>query len=91
MFDQEFRSSRLELRVANTSESLTERSVGGSRISVSSRASVVESGEDSRRTLLFDQVANDFVVEVIDRSPLRDEFDISAESSSTGNVRTNVP
>jgi hypothetical protein len=38
---------------------------------VSGGAGVVESGEDSGRSLLFDQVADDFVVEVVDRSPLQ--------------------
>lgn len=37
---------------------------------MSSRASIVESGEDSRRALLLDEVADDFVVEVVDGGPL---------------------
>ena len=34
------------------------------------RAGIVEGGENSRWTTLFDQVAHDLVVEVLDRSPL---------------------
>lgn len=31
---------------------------------------VVEGGKDARRALLFDEVADDLVVEVLDRGPL---------------------
>jgi len=34
------------------------------------RAGVVESGENTRRTTFFDQVAHNLIVEVLDWSPL---------------------
>jgi len=71
MLDQEFRSSRFELRITDSSQTLAERSIGGSRVGMSGSASIVERSKDTGRSFLFDQVANDLVVEVIDWSPLR--------------------
>jgi len=72
MTDKELGSTRVELRARHSSESLSERSIGGGRVGMSGSAGVVEGGEDTRRALLLDEVADDLIVEVVDGSPLFD-------------------
>lgn len=68
MFDEELSASRLKVCVAGECrEPLHEAVVRGGRIGVCSRAGVVECSEDARRPAFFDQVAHNFVVEVLDR------------------------
>ena len=60
MLDKELGSSRLEVRVGSErAQSLNEGVVGGGRVGVSSGGRVVESGEDTRRSLLFDELTDD--------------------------------
>lgn len=60
MFDEELGASRLEVRVgAEGAESLDERVVGGGGVCVCSGGGVVESGKDTRRALLLDEVTYD--------------------------------
>jgi len=70
MLDQEFRSSGFELRITDTSQTLTKRSIGSDRIGVSGSASVVEGSEDTGRSFLLNQVAHNLVVEIVDWRPL---------------------
>ena len=71
MFDEELSASRLKVCVAGKCrEPLHEAVVRGGRIGVCSRAGVVECSKNTRRTALFDEVAHDLVVEVLDRRPL---------------------
>lgn len=83
---EELAASTLELRTADSSESLREGSIGGGRISVSRGAGVVQGCEDARRSLLLDQVADDLVVKVVDRSPL--QLHMSKQSRERGGGRT---
>jgi hypothetical protein len=71
VLDEELAAASLELRVRETAKTLGEGVVGGGRVGVSGGASIVESGEDSRRALLLDEVADDLVVEVLDGCPLQ--------------------
>ncbi len=49
---------------------LDKRVVGGSGIGVGGGTGIVEGRKDAWRTLLFDEVTDDLVVEVLDGSPL---------------------
>jgi hypothetical protein len=70
MPNKELGSARLKLWTRNAAKTLTERSVCRGRVGVGGGARVVERGKDAWRTLLLDQVADDLVVEVVDRRPL---------------------
>jgi hypothetical protein len=70
MPDQELRAAGLKVRIGGQRGcTLNEAAVCGRWVRVCSRASVVESGEDSRGAFLFNEVAHDLVVEVLDRRP----------------------
>jgi hypothetical protein len=84
MTDKELGSTRVELRARHSSESLSERSIGGGRVGMSGSAGVVEGREDTRRALLLDEVADDLIVEVVDGSPLSSAKVISKEEAREG-------
>ena len=71
MSNQEFASSRLELGIRYSAQSLRERSIGSGRIRMRRRTGIIERGKDSRRSFLLDEIADDLIIEVIDRGPLR--------------------
>jgi len=59
VLDEELGTSRLEVGVGSErAQSLDEGVVGGGRVGVSSRGRVVESGEDTRRSLLLDELTD---------------------------------
>ena len=69
--DEELSTSRFEVGVGREhGRTLNEAVVGGSRVRMCSRASVVQSREDARRTALLDKVADNLVVEELDWIPL---------------------
>ena len=48
---------------------MSEGGIGGAGISVGSGDGIVESGEDTGGSLFFNEIADDFVVKVVDWSP----------------------
>ena len=71
MLDQELGTAGLEMRIGGQRRStLNEAVVCSGRICVGGRASIVEGGEDTRRTSFLNEVAHNLVVEVLDRCPL---------------------
>jgi len=71
VLDKELAAARLEVRVGRQGrQPLDKGIVGRRRIGVGRGDGVVERGKDARRPLLFNQVADNLVVEVIDRRPL---------------------
>ncbi|KAH3684685.1 hypothetical protein WICPIJ_004350 [Wickerhamomyces pijperi] len=72
MLNDELALSQLEvLVVGNQVQSLGKGLISSGRVSMSSGTGIVQGGKHTRlRSLQFDQVTDNFVVEVFDRSPL---------------------
>ena len=71
MLDQELCTTSLEVRIASEPRRALDKAVvGGGRVRMGSSAGVVQGSEDSWRATLFNKVAHDLVVEVLDRRPL---------------------
>ena len=70
VFDQELRSSGFKVSVRGKhGASLDKTAVSGGWICVCSRTSVVQRSEDTRRSFLFNEIADDFVIEILDGCP----------------------
>lgn len=74
MLDQKLGTARFEVSVRGESRcALNKAVIGSSRIGVSGGTCIVKSRKDARRSALFDEVAHNLVVEVLDWRP-RDLF-----------------
>lgn len=71
MLNEELSASGLEMRIRRKHRStLDEAIIRSRRIRMRCSASIIQGSENTRRSLLFDQVAHDLVIEVLDWRPL---------------------
>jgi len=71
VFDQELSSPSLEVRIGSKSRgSLYEAVIGCGRICMRSCRGIVQGSEDSGWSTLFNEIADNLVVEVLDLRPL---------------------
>lgn len=71
MLNEKLSTSGLEMRIRRKHRStLDEAIIRSRRIRMRCSASIIQGSENTRRSLLFDQVAHDLVIEVLDWRPL---------------------
>jgi hypothetical protein len=69
MFDQELSLTGFKVLAGEITETLSEGRVGSTGIGMGSCHCVVESGKDTRRSFFLDEIADDFIVKIVDWRP----------------------
>ena len=70
MLDEELCTASLKMQIASQGRStLDEAVISRSRVCMSSRAGIIECSEDPRGTTLFDEIADDLVIEILNGRP----------------------